>query len=68
MCHKNIIKINEIIDDPSSKKVYLIMSLCQGGTLKEKLDLAYKGNSPQLKKASFPKEQGSSGLEEAEVK
>lgn len=53
MCHKNIIKINEIIDDPSSKKVYLIMSLCQGGTLKEKLDLAYKG---------------SSGLEEAEVK
>ena len=28
MRHKHIIKIYEIIDDPTSKKVYIIMKLC----------------------------------------
>ena len=43
LCHKNIIKLNEIIDDPKSKNVYLIMNLCQGGTLLEKLDKSSNG-------------------------
>ena len=33
MNHMNIIKLHEIIDDPKSKKVYLVMDYCKGGTL-----------------------------------
>lgn len=35
MNHLNIIKLHEIIDDPKSKKVYLVMDYCEGGTLAE---------------------------------
>ena len=35
--HKNIIALKEVIDDPSSEKVYLVMDFCQGGTLHDKL-------------------------------
>lgn len=43
LCHKNIIRLNEIIDDPTSRNVYLVMNLCQGGTLLEKLDKSESG-------------------------
>ena len=33
MQHKNVISLREIIDDPSSEKVYLVMDFCEGGTL-----------------------------------
>ena len=39
----NIIKLNEIIDDPADRNVYLVMNLCQGGTLLEKLDKSESG-------------------------
>ena len=41
--HKNIIKLREIIDDPSSERVYLVMDYCEGGTLKEKLEETESG-------------------------
>lgn len=33
MSHKNIIKLKEVIDDPASRKLYLITEYCKGGTL-----------------------------------
>ena len=50
LCHKNIIKLNEIIDAPKSKYVYLVMNLCQGGTLLEKLDKSENGLEESLVK------------------
>ena len=31
--HTHIIKLHEIIDDPQSKKVYIVMDYLSGGTL-----------------------------------
>ena len=36
--HKNVIALKEVIDDPKSEKVYLIMDYCQGGTLHAQLE------------------------------
>lgn len=41
--HINIIKLHEIIDDPISDKVYLIMDYLPGGSLMEKLDKSDNG-------------------------
>ena len=35
--HSNIVKLHEIIDDPSKNKIYLIMDHLPEGTLAEKL-------------------------------
>ena len=43
LCHKNLIRLNEIIDDPKSKKVYLVMNFCSGGTLAQKLEASKNG-------------------------
>jgi serine/threonine protein kinase len=53
MNHMNIIKLQEIIDDPESKKVYLIMDYCQGGTLLEKLEKSKAGLEESLVKKYF---------------
>ena len=37
MCHQNIVQLFEIIDDPSSNKLYLVMQFVEGGTLMEKI-------------------------------
>ena len=36
--HINIIKLHEIIDDPNTDKVYLIMDYLAGGSLADKLE------------------------------
>ena len=51
--HKNIIKLKEIIDDPDSKKVYLIMNYCKGGTLENKLKKSPNGIEESLVKHYF---------------
>lgn len=51
--HVNIIKLHEIIDDPESKKVYLVMYYCQGGTLAQKLEKSEKGLDEELVKKYF---------------
>ena len=51
--HKNIIKLKEIIDDPTSKKVYLIMNYCKGGTLLSKLKKTESGIEESLAKHYF---------------
>ena len=53
MSHMNIIKLHEIIDDPTSKKVYLIMDYCKGGTLMEKLEKTKAGLEENLVKKYF---------------
>ena len=53
LCHKNVIKLNEIIDAEKSKYVYLVMNLCQGGTLLEKLDKSDSGLDEALVKQYF---------------
>ena len=53
LCHKNIIKLNEIIDAEKSKNVYLVMNLCQGGTLLEKLNKSECGLDEALVKQYF---------------
>ena len=53
LCHKNIISLTEIIDDPSSKKVYLIMQFCSDGTLKDKLGVSEDNLTEQRVKAYF---------------
>lgn len=39
----HIIKLHEVIDDPLSKKVYLVMDYLQGGTLAELLEESDSG-------------------------
>ena len=41
--HKNVIALKEVIDDPKSEKVYLIMDYCQGGTLHAQLEKTEAG-------------------------
>ena len=41
--HINIIKLHEIIDDPNTDKVYLIMDYLSGGSLADKLDKCDNG-------------------------
>ena len=43
MKHMNIIRLHEIINDPESKKVYLVMDYLQGGNLAELLEEADEG-------------------------
>ena len=43
MKHMNVIKLHEIIDDPQSRKVYLIMDYLQGGTLADRLEESENG-------------------------
>jgi len=38
MNHDNIIKLHEVIDDPESRKVYMVMEYLSGGSLRDKLD------------------------------
>jgi len=33
LVHKNVIKLHEILDDPSSDEIFLIMDFLEGGTL-----------------------------------
>ena len=50
LSHKNIIGLKEIIDDPRSEKVYLVMDFCQNGTLHDKLEETESGlPEPQVK-------------------
>ena len=37
--HINIVKLEEVIDDPQNSKIYLIMDYLSGGTLASKLEL-----------------------------
>ena len=43
MSHKNIIKLKEVIDDPTSRKLYLITDYCKGGTLQDLLNETENG-------------------------
>ena len=43
MKHINVIRLHEIINDPDSKKVYLVMDYLQGGNLAELLEEADDG-------------------------
>jgi len=43
MNHKNIIQLREIIDDPKSRKVYLVMDYCSKGTLLDRLEATENG-------------------------
>lgn len=43
MIHKNIIKLHEIIDDPVSDDIFLVMDYLQGGTIQEKLNATENG-------------------------
>lgn len=53
LAHKNVIALKEIIDDAKSKKVYLVMVLCEGGTLEEKLEATENGLDEALVKDWF---------------
>jgi serine/threonine protein kinase len=37
MCHPNIVQLFEIIDDPNSNKLYLVMQYVAGGTILDKI-------------------------------
>jgi len=39
LSHINIVKLEEVIDDPKNSKIYLIMDYLSGGTLASKLEL-----------------------------
>ena len=41
--HINIIKLYEIIDDPSTEKIYLVMDYLSGGSLADKLEKHEEG-------------------------
>ena len=53
MQHKNVISLREIIDDPSSEKVYLVMDFCEGGTLHSKLQATDNGLPEHQVKSYF---------------
>lgn len=50
--HPNLIKLYEVFEDVT--KVYLVMELCQGGTLGERLRAKRKFNEAQTAAAMFP--------------
>jgi serine/threonine protein kinase len=37
LCHINVVKLHEIIDDPEHSKIYLVMDYLAGGTIADKL-------------------------------
>ena len=43
MVHTNIVKLHEIIDDPKSDNLYLVMDYLSGGTLADKLEKSETG-------------------------
>jgi len=43
LCHINIVRLHEVIDDPSSMKIFLVMDYLPGGTLAELLEKLYNG-------------------------
>ena len=43
LVHTNIVHLHEIIDDPKSEKIYLVMDYLSGGTLAEKLKASENG-------------------------
>ena len=43
MVHRNVIALYEIMDDPDNQNVYLVMELCEGGTLADLLDASESG-------------------------
>ena len=51
--HINIIKLHEIIDDPRTDKVYLIMDYLPGGSLKDKLEESENGFDIELTRKYF---------------
>lgn len=53
MSHKNIISLREIIDDPKSRKVYLIMDYHSLGTLHDRLNATENGLSENIVKNYF---------------
>ena len=53
MSHRNIIQLREIIDDPKSRKVYLIMDFYSKGTLLDSLNATENGLPEGLVKNYF---------------
>ena len=51
--HINIIKLHEVIDDPNTDKVYLIMDYLQGGSLADKLEESNNGLAIETAKDYF---------------
>jgi serine/threonine protein kinase len=37
LCHINIVKLHEVIDDPQNSKIFLVMDYLPEGTLSDKL-------------------------------
>ena len=47
LAHKHIVKLHEIIDDPASKKIYIVMDYLSGGTLHDSIMKTDKGFSDE---------------------
>ena len=47
LAHTNIVKLHEIIDDPTNECLYLVMDYLPGGTMAEKLIESKSGLSEQ---------------------
>ena len=47
LAHKHIVKLHEIIDDPASKKIYIVMDYLSGGTLHDRIMKTEKGFSDE---------------------
>ena len=51
--HKHIVKLHEIIDDPASKKFYIVMDYLSGGTLQDKIAKQDSGLSDEDARVYF---------------
>ena len=47
LAHKHVVKLHEIIDDPASKKIYIVMEYLSGGTLHDSIMKTDKGFSDE---------------------
>ena len=53
LAHKHIVRLHEIIDDPMSKKIYIVMDYLSGGTLQDRISKTENGLSDEEARIYF---------------
>ena len=53
MCHRHVVRLHEVIDDPQNSKIFLVMDYLPGGTIADKIAASENGLDLVLVKKYF---------------